>query len=320
MVSVGLVGLLVARLRNIPYSYWTSFLMSEGRIERARSELAARPRLHYYLVLIKGLIERQLLYRVILPAADHVFVQSAEMKALMIRNGIAAEKMTAVPMGVDTENVRAGTIAPRRLPGWEGLPVVAYLGTLDRARQLDKVLDALRLLRAQVPDARLLLIGDSATSSDLDMLRTHAAKLGLPVDACHITGWLSSSEALPLLAGADVAVSYFPRGALLDSTSPTKLLEYLALAIPAVGNDNPDQVQILATSGAGWLTASTPHDFADAMLAVLRDPPAARARAAAGPAFIEQHRSYRMIALQVAQRYERLARRTAPTSPAPSQP
>jgi len=122
-----------------------------------------------------------------------------------------------------------------------------------------------------------------------------------------VTGWLPSDQAWPLLAGADAALSYIPRGALFDVSSPTKLLEYLALRMPAVGNDSPDQVEVLTASGAGSLTASEPAAMAAAMTAILSDVPAARARAQAGVAYIEAQRSYRVLAQALAQRYQDLA-------------
>jgi glycosyltransferase involved in cell wall biosynthesis len=235
-----------------------------------------------------------------------VFVQSDAMLERLAARGIARGRMTAVPMGVDTEKLGLATVQGRRLDGWDGVPVLAYLGTLDSSRHLDKVLDTLALLRQRHPDARLLLIGASPTPSDVDTLRAHAASLGLQ-DAIHITGWLPSEEALPLLAGADAAISYIPRGELFDISSPTKLLEYLALAMPCVGNDTPDQVQVLTRSRAGWLTASTPQAMADGVAAILADPGAARARAAKGPDFIAQNRSYHVLAAGLAERYRQMS-------------
>ena len=309
MVSIGLLSMLIARIKGIPFTYWVSFLMCDGRIERSRAELARRPRsLHYRLALWKGLLEKVLFYKVVLAHADHVFVQSEAMKQLMIARGIEAGKLTAVPMGVDTETLRADTIAPCRLAQWEGLPAIAYLGTLDRSRRIEELLDALVIVRQRHPAARLLLIGSSPTPADIDLLRTHARDLNLE-DAVHMTGWLDSTAALPLLLGADVAVSYVPRGALFDVSSPTKLLEYLALGMPAVGNDSPDQVQVLSDSGAGWLSASTPAALAAALADVLDDGNAARQKAGAGIAWIERERSYRVLSAALAECYRGLASR-----------
>ncbi|HEY1147696.1 MAG TPA: glycosyltransferase [Pseudoduganella sp.] len=302
MVSIGLLALCIARLKRIPMAYWVSYLMSEGRIERAQADLARRGGLRARLVLAKGLAERWLLYRVLLPRADHVFVQSEAMAALMASHGVPPSRLCAVPMGVDMETVSAGGLAPRAWAGWEGRPVIAYLGTLDRARCLDKVIDALALVRQQVPDACLLLIGSSPRPEDIALWLNTAQQRGV-ADAVQVTGWLPASEAWQYLLGAQAAVSYIPRGALYDVSSPTKLLEYLALGMPCVGNDTPDQAAVLSASGAGWLSASTAEAMADGLVAILRDPEAARRRAAAGPNFIEAVRSYRVLGEAVARRY-----------------
>lgn len=293
MVSIGLLAMLVARAKGIPYTYWMSYLMSEGRIGRARAELARGASLRKYMVLLKGLVERAVLYRLVLPRAHHVFVQSEAMRALMVGRGIPAERQTAVPMGVDMEALAARRPAPLRPAGWEAVPLVAYLGALDKERELHSLVDALALLRQRVPGARLLLIGASSTPADAEELRAYVACAGL-ADAVRFTGWMPTADAWRLLAAADAAVSYVPRGALYDVSSPTKLLEYLALGLPAVGNDTPDQAHVLGASAAGWLTASTPAALADAL--------------AAGPAYIEAARSYRVLADLLARQYRRLLR------------
>jgi glycosyltransferase involved in cell wall biosynthesis len=305
MVSIGLLALCIARIKRIPMAYWVSYLISEGRIERARGDLAhsrsLRGGLRARLVLAKGLLEQRLLYGFLLPRADHVFVQSDAMAALMASKGVPPSRLSAVPMGVDMENVSA-RLAPSQWAGWEGKPVIAYLGTLDRSRGMDKVIDALVLVRKQIPDACLLLIGSSPRTEDIALLLNMADQRGV-ADAVQVTGWLPASEAWQYLAGAEAAVSYIPRGALYDVSSPTKLLEYLALGMPCVGNDTPDQAAVLAASDAGWLSASTAEAMAEGLITILRDPQAARRRAAAGPGFIEEVRSYRVLGEHVARRY-----------------
>jgi len=310
MVSIGLLALLFARIKGLPMMYWLSYLMSEGRIERGRAELARRSGwrgLRARLVLAKGLLEHWLLYRVLLPRVDHVFVQSEAMARLVARHGVPADRISAVPMGVDMEAVARPEAQPaaRSWSGWEGRPVVAYLGTLDRARCLERVLDALLLVRQELPGASLLLIGSAPQQQDVALLLDGARERGLD-NAVRVTGWLPPTQAWEYLLGAQAAVSYVPRGALYDVSSPTKLLEYLALGMPCVGNDIPDQEAVLAASGAGWLSASTPQAMAEALLAILRDPQAARRRAAAGPAYIESARSYRVLGAALAARYQAL--------------
>lgn len=252
-------------------------------------------------MLFKGLAEYFLLHKLLLRHADHVFVQSDAMLDLLAGQGVSATKMTAVPMGVDMEALASRPL-PRRLPGWEQGPLLAYLGTLDPMRNIHLVIDALVLIRRTCPDARLLLIGDAPLRSDIDALLRHAADSGV-ADAVQVTGWLPAAQAWELLMGADAAVSYFPRGKILDTNSPTKVLEYMALGIPSLGNDNPDQCLVMQESQAGWLTPSTPQGIAEAACAIFANPVEATRRAASGPPYIEAKRSYRVLAEMVARRY-----------------
>lgn len=295
MVSIGMLVLLVARLRGIPFVYWMSFLMCEGRVQRARNQLANGGGLRSRLILAKGLLEQVLLYRIVLRGAQHVCVQSEAMKDYVAARAIPVDQISAVPMGVDTELLGQQQAMGRRLPGYEGLPLIAYLGTLDHMRRLDLVIDALALVRQRHPTARLLLVGGSPDHSDIEKLQAHAAKLGLN-DAVHITGWMAGEQAWQLIRGADVAVSYIPRGVMYDYSSPTKLLEYLALGIPSVGNDSPDQLHVLSRSEAGWLSGNTAAEMAASLLSVFDNPGEAKLRAARGPAFIDAARSYRVLA------------------------
>lgn len=301
MVTLGAIGLLIARLKGIPFAYWMSFLMCEARIDRARARLRAGGGLRDRIVLFKGLAEYFLLHKLLLRHADHVFVQSDAMLDLLAGQGVPPAKMTAVPMGVDMEALASRPV-PRRLPGWEKGPLLAYLGTLDPMRNIHMVIDALVLIRRTCPDARLLLIGDAPHRSDIDALLKHAADSGVG-EAVQVTGWLPAAQAWELLMGADAAVSYFPRGKVLDTNSPTKVLEYMALGIPSLGNDNPDQRLVMQESQAGWLTPSTPEGIAEAACAIFANPSEAARRAASGPPYIEAKRSYRVLAEMVARRY-----------------
>ncbi|CDG84601.1 glycosyltransferase [Janthinobacterium agaricidamnosum] len=308
MVTIGLAGMWLARLKGIPFVYWVSYPMCEGRIDGARQRLAQKAGWWQRLVLFKGLLEKRLLYRLVLPGAAHIFVQSDAMRDWLAGQGLPRASMTAVPMGVDMELLARPPQAGPRPDGWHARPMLAYLGSLEKSRRLESVIDALSILRRSMPEACLLLIGSSTTLSDNDDLLDYARRQGL-ADGVRVTGWLPSEQAWQLLMGADAAVSYIPRGALYDVSSPTKLLEYLALGIPAIANDIPDQVQVLAASQAGWLTASDPAAMAAAMAQVLSDVDAARRRAAAGPAYIESARSYRVLAQAVARQYHQIAGR-----------
>ena len=107
------VALLLARWHRRPFFYWMSFPVPEGHIELARERGLDAGFMRYLFPWVRGRLGRWLLYRWVVPKADHVFVQSDRMKAQMIERGFTANRMTPVPMGVDTSQPHSGPIDPR---------------------------------------------------------------------------------------------------------------------------------------------------------------------------------------------------------------
>lgn len=305
MVTIGMLVWLIARLRGLPFVYWMSFLMTEGRIENAEAAAANGRPIKAWLMLAKARLEAYCLYRLLLPNANHVFVQSEAMARYVQARLPKQRTLTPVPMGVDLEAIDHA-LQPCCWPGWEDKKVIAYLGTLDKMRRIDVLIEALSLVMRQHPDARLLLIG-TGTETDVELISNAAKQFGV-TDAVAVTGWRPSREAWAYLKAAKLAVSPIPRTPILDTGSPTKLLEYLAFGLPAVGNDNPDQQQVLDGSNSGWLCGSRASDYAQAIAIVLGGPEAARLRASNGPRYIARYRSYAAIADNVATAYRGLKR------------
>lgn len=305
MPVVAAFGLLAARVRNVPFFYWMSYPQSEGQVDRARQR-GPGAGLRYWFPLLQGLTGQWLLYRFVLPRADHVFVQSEQMALDVAAKGLARARMTPVPMGVDPARADPRLIQPSDDPRLAGRAVIVYLGSLDRTRQIDVLVKAMPLVRAQVPHALLVLAGDA----DDDDQRAHIRQLVQNPevrDSVLCTGWLPMPEAWRYVVAADVAVSPFPRGPLLDVASPTKVLEYMALERPVLVNDNPDQQQVVQAANAGLCAPYEPAAFAQALVTLLRTPLAERqAMGQRGRAYVQAHRSYAKLAQQVAQVYQRL--------------
>jgi glycosyltransferase involved in cell wall biosynthesis len=105
---------------------------------------------------------------------------------------------------------------------------------------------------------------------------------------------------------AEVGLSPIPRGTLFDVSSPTKLVEYLALGIPGVANDIPDQQRVIEESGAGLCVPMEVDAFAEATLRLLREPGLAAHCAERGPPWVRKHRTYDILARAVAHSYRRM--------------
>lgn len=305
-VFAGLVGLACARWRKLPFFFWMSFPKSEGFIELARRERLSLGFVRWAIVAIKGHVGKHLIYKLLLPRCDHVFVQSDHMASDLVRHGIRRDRMTPVQMGVDLDRLASVQEAPepfkRKLAGRR---VIAYLGVLDRARRIDFLFEALAEVRKREPNACLLLIGDTNEAASRRWLECRAAELNVN-DAVIWTGWVPAMVAWGYLRHADLAVSLVPRSDLFDCASPTKVVEYLALGLPVVANNQPDQHKVLSESGAGLSVAMRVDEFASAILSILNDPEMAAAMSSAGPPYVSEQRSYSLIGAKVANVYRNL--------------
>lgn len=299
-----LFSLLIARYKKLPFFYWMSYPQSEGQIDRAKSR-GIKAGMRYFYPLILGHIGKFLLYKIIMPCADHVFVQSDKMREDVHALGIAFEKMTPVPMAVDLESTQISTIEPIEDERLNGKRVVVYLGTLDRARKLEVLFEMLAKVKEKVPNVLLVMVGSTSDEAHLTWLKQQAELMGVN-DAIVWTGWLPMSEAWRYAVAAEVGLSPIPRGFLLDMGIPTKTMEYMALNIPVLCNDNPDQKFLIEDSGAGLCVPMTGELFANALLELLQNHEQRQAMARVGREYIAKVRSYEQIAKQLFEEYCRL--------------
>ena len=298
----GLFAVLASRLYKVRFVYWLSWPFPEQYLTQARDGTARYP----FLYLLRGSIFKFLLYRIIMPGADHVFVQSAQMRKDVAAEGIPLSKLTAVPMGIKlstfTEN-QTGT-SRQHIP--EGERSILYLGILVKVRRIDFLVRVLALVRKEIPDARLYLVGRGEDPSDEQVLVEEAKRLGV-LPAVVLTGQLPWLEALEYVRQAEICVSPFFPIPILNSTSPTKLVEYMAMGRPVVANDHPEQRLLIEESGAGICVAWDEEAFADAIVELMKNPGRAREMGERGPPYVAKHREYSIIARSVERELLRIA-------------
>lgn len=301
---LGALLLATACCARLPRVYWMSFPIPLGdRVAASMHRADGRP-WRARLVTLRGHLAAWIERVITLRLAQHVFVQSNQMRrSLMALLPSLASRTTAVPMGVD--ELALSNLPSCNVPLQEG-PWVGYLGSLDRARQLDVLLHALVHLHASVPRARLLLIGSAPRAADLAWLFDTAERLGIRDRVQHVDA-LPIRQAWTLLQRVDVAVSPIPSGPLYDVSSPTKVVEYLALGVPVVATDIPDQRDLLAHCGGGVCVPFTAEALARGISGLLASPLQSRQQAARAAPLALAARSYSVLAAPVGARLRELA-------------
>jgi glycosyltransferase involved in cell wall biosynthesis len=303
-----LFALLIARYKKLPFYYWMSYPQSEGQIHRAKSR-GWRAGIRYFFPLILGHIGKFVLYKLVMPYADHNFVQSTKMREDLVALGLSYEKMTPVPMAVDLETARIEDIQPIDDDRLAGKRVVIYMGTLGRNRQIDVLFQMLAVVRKKQPDILLVIAGSTEDTDHLAWLKKEAERIGVN-DAILWVGWMPMTEAWRYARASEVGLSPVPRGFLLDMGIPTKVLEYMALNVPVLCNDNPYQEQAVKESGAGLCVSLTAENFAEALLELLENTAQRKRMATLGRQYITEFWNYEKLAADVFAVYQNLLKRS----------
>ena len=293
-----LIAWLAARLTGARFIYWMSYPFAESKSHQANNRLVP----HRRLVWLKGKIIWGLLYKVILPLADHVFVQSEQMKKDVARQGISPSKMTPVPMGIRSDQV--GRAEDSIVLNTQA-PLLLHLGVIMRLRESEMLVRVLQRVRLRYPGARLLYVGEGLLSSDRQAVEDEASRLGLS-SAVTVTGFLPMEQAWEHVKRADICLSAIAPIPIFLVSSSTKLIEYMAMAKCVVANELPEQRQVIETSGVGRCVRWNEQIFADEICGLLDDPERARKMAARGPKWVREHRTYDVITDLVESKYREL--------------
>ena len=300
----GLVGLIVARRRGIPFFYWMSFPYPEADIFRSRDRQLDLSFLLRTFYRLRGTLTGWLLYHIVLPGADHIFVQSDQMKKEVADRGIATKNMTPMPMCISLRQVENIKLPSISAPGLEGRLPLIYVGTMVRVRRIDFLIETLKLVRNKIPEVILVLVGD-ASKDDMQFLRDEAIRLGVSEHVL-FTGFVPMEKAWAYIKLAKVCLSPIRPSLILDVGTPTKIIEYIVFGRPVVANNHPDQSKVIGESGAGHAVDYRPEAFADAIVDILGNPDKGEAMGRAGIEYVKQHRSYEALSSQLEEKYLKL--------------
>lgn len=148
--------------------------------------------------------------------------------------------------------------------GLDGHVVCGYLGAFVPWHAIDAFVHRIADRLASEPRLKLLLVGDGATYAPL---RAFVEERGLSRQVI-LTGRVPHDEVPGLLAAMDMAI--LPSAG--DYTSPVKLFEFMACAVPPVAPDFEPIREVLDEGRTGWMFPAGNLDAAvDAVLARCRD-------------------------------------------------
>ncbi len=223
----------------------------------------------------------------------------------LIARGVPPEKVSVV-MNVADERIFTPPETPR--PN-EGAHLI-YHGTVTRRYGLDLAIEAVAMLRDELPDLRLTVIG---RGDDIEHLKQLRDRLGLQ-DRVTLRDELVLADELPaLLAEADVGLAPYRNDVFTDGLLPTKLMEYAVMGMPCIAART---TAIEAEFADTFVAFFTPGDAADLARRIreLRDDRELRADLAAGTRRFTERANWKEIGARYVELVERLGASMAPRS------
>jgi glycosyltransferase involved in cell wall biosynthesis len=290
-IIYGLLALYIKKRYSIPFVYNRSNPL-EQLSEISKTE-GRKPR--FLWSLIGKLYEWIGLY--LFRQADIGFVISKWLKEYLVKQGITESKLFAFPEGVNTElfSAKAAESCSNKYD-FGNAKIVLYTGSLSRNRNLGIIVQAFANIKKQAKNVKLLFVG---SGNDEVNLKVKADDLGVGKDVI-FTGQVARAEVYSLIAISDICVSPIQPTPSYILSSPIKILEYMAMSKPVVANEEiPDQKEIFTESKAGLLVPYTPDGFAGALQRLLDDPDYAKELGRYGPEWIENNRSYPVLARMI---------------------
>jgi glycosyltransferase involved in cell wall biosynthesis len=209
--------------------------------------------------------------RTVREAAACLYLSESERREYLAQ-GADSARLHPIPPSLDISE-------PDNIPR-SSEPSVVYLGRLHPIKRIDVLLDAFARVRAELPDARLDVIGGPTAHGE--ELRARAG------EGVSFRGLIPEEEKSRALASARVF-------ALLSASEglPVAPLEALACGTPVVLSPGCGLPQVDGV--AGIVCDGSAAGAADALLALLRDPERARRLGEAGQTFAAAYRREKVV-------------------------
>jgi glycosyltransferase involved in cell wall biosynthesis len=257
-LTVGIPGYLLSLWKRAPFVFEIRDLWPEAPVQlRAlRNPLA---------IWLARSLER-FLYRV----AAHIVTLSPGMLDALRRMGVPEHKLSMIPNCCDLDLFapREPSAAILEQYGLQGRFVALYAGAMGSANGLGMVVETARVLQCRGSAVHLLLIGDGKEKPVLEKLAAHYQLANIT-----FLPWVPKSDLVELMAMADLCLVFFAPLPVLETSSPNKFFDALALGRPILINYGGWMRELLDQHQAGVAVPSNdPQEMADAMMALQADP------------------------------------------------
>ena len=221
-----------------------------------------------------GVVDRslRLVERWTAKASDAVLTVHEPYRQALGAHGIPVEKVSVVMNSLDESILPAPNVS-------DGAPEsfrIVYHGTATPHYGVHLIVEAVALVRPRIPTVRLDVY---ATGDALPDIAARVQSHGLDDVVGIVPRFLPHEEVLRRVQGASIGVAANLPTRLNHYALPTKLLEYVAMGVPAAAPDLPTIREHFSDEEIWFFEPGEAESLADVLVAVASDPEAASRRA-----------------------------------------
>ncbi len=199
--------------------------------------------------------------------ADLAITCTDRMRDRFVSRGAPSDKLSVVLNGADEE-----VFDPQRFPEERsrrsGSGLLSH-GTVEERYGLDTLVGAVALLREELPDIELTIIGEGSYRAELQRL---AVERGVEDRVFFSPGFLPLDDLVRAIARADIGVVAIKRDEFRDLSLCNKMYDFIAMGTPAVVSRTTSVEDYFGDGCFEMFESGDEGDLARAILRLKRDP------------------------------------------------
>jgi len=180
---------------------------------------------------IQRKIEKMISTRSLSNASKILVSNKATKEIMKSYYKIDEEKISIVPNGVDLTFFKSKNKDPKK---------IVFSGVMYHHRGLDVLLDAAPKIVKEIPETKLVLLGDGP---EMKKLKETVKQKNLDSNV-EFKGWIDRRDIPEHLSNASIGIGPLKRTAVTENALPIKVLEYMAASLPIIAKSGtlPDDV------------------------------------------------------------------------------
>lgn len=241
--------------------------------------------------------------------ADHVITVIEEAVTRYDKLGIDKNKISVVANYVNSDEFLNAEQDEDLINRFKNEFVVSYIGGFDTHRGLESVIKSIPLIKDEIPNFKLVLVGKGRNENDLKDLST---KLGVN-DLIDFEGWQLPRMLPSYIMASNVCLIPHLKTGHTDNTIPHKLFQYMLLGRPVISTNCDPLARIIKDTNAGLIFSSNNEkELADCMLSLYTNKEDAKRMGENGINAVKDKYNWENTAEALVRLYEKIEASTKP--------